>query len=86
MSICDIGIPDLSLRHLKAALYVARDKSVTRAANKLNRSQTAITKAINDLEAQLGVPLFDRSATGMLPTAHGAAMVARVALAEAEFA
>ncbi|MEJ2416627.1 MAG: LysR family transcriptional regulator [Exilibacterium sp.] len=86
MSICDIGIPDLSLRHLKAALYVARDKSVTRAANKLNRSQTAITKAINDLEAQLGVPLFDRSATGMLPTAHGAAMVTRVALAEAEFA
>ncbi len=79
------GIPELSLRHLKAALYVSRLKSVTRAASKLNRSQTAITKAINDLETQLHVPLFERSATGMLPTVFGEALVGRVAQAEKEF-
>jgi len=80
-----IGIPNLSLRHLKAMMYVAEHKNLTRAANKLNRSQTAITKAINDLETNLEVKLFDRSSTGMLTTVHGEALSKRVAQAYAEF-
>ncbi|WP_339668147.1 LysR family transcriptional regulator [Dasania marina] len=80
-----LGIPNLSLRHLKAVMYVAQHKNLTRAANKLNRSQTAITKAINDLESNLGVQLFDRSSTGMLPTVYGDALAKRVIQANAEF-
>lgn len=79
------GIPEISLRHLKSALYVAEHKNVTRAANKLNRSQTAITKAIGDLEATLGAQLFDRSSTGMMPTVYGEALAHRVYRAVAEF-
>jgi len=79
------GIPEVSLRHLKSALFVAEHKNVTRAANRLNRSQTAITKAISELEAALDTRLFDRSSTGMMPTVYGEALARRVALAAAEF-
>lgn len=75
---------ELSSRQLKAMLYVARYKNLTRAANKLNRSQTAITKAVSKLEEQLGVRLFDRSSVGMTPTVYGEALAKRIANAEAE--
>jgi len=75
---------ELSSRQLKAMLYVTRYKNLTRAANKLNRSQTAITKAVSKLEDQLGVKLFDRSSIGMTPTVYGEALAKRIANAEAE--
>ena len=75
---------ELSSRQLKAMLYVTRYKNLTRAANKLNRSQTAITKAVSKLEGQLGVQLFDRSSVGMTPTVYGEALAKRIANAEAE--
>ena len=78
-------IPGVSLRHLKSALYVAECKNVTRAANKLNRSQTTITKAICELESTLGTRLFDRAATGMMPTVYGDALARRVRLVVDEF-
>ena len=84
MGVEALKISTLSLRHLKAVLHVANFRNVSRAAEKLNRSQTAITKAIGDLEQQLGVRLFDRSTTGMLPTVYGAALANRVQLAMAE--
>lgn len=80
-----IGIPEISLRQLKSALYVSRYNNVTKAARQLNRSQTAITKAINDLEQSLGKPLFDRSSTGVTATVYGEALAHRMALAAAEF-
>lgn len=86
MGATDLGITDISLRHLKSALYVFEHKNVTRAAGKLNRSQTAITKAIGELESELGYTLFDRSSTGMMPTVHGEALAHRVRLAADEFA
>lgn len=79
------GTPELSSRQLKAMLYVFRYKNLTRAANKLNRSQTAITKAIAKLEVQLGVKLFERSSVGMTPTVYGEVLAKRVEHAEAEF-
>lgn len=79
------GIPEISLRQLKSALLVAQHRNVTRAASKLNRSQTAITKAISDLESLLGVALFDRTSTGMMPTVYGEAVAKRVSRVVAEF-
>lgn len=81
----NFSIPGVSLRHLKSALYVAECKNVTRAANKLNRSQTTITKAICELESTLGTRLFDRAATGMMPTVYGDALARRVRLVVDEF-
>lgn len=81
----DLDIRSLSLRHFKAALRVVECQNVTRAAESLGRSQTAITKAVSDIERQLGVPLFDRSAKGMMPTIFGRALARRVQTVTDEF-
>ncbi|WP_226876392.1 LysR family transcriptional regulator [Microbulbifer hainanensis] len=74
------------LRQLKAARHVADCGSLTHAAELLNRSQSAITKALNQLEAHVGKRLFDRTAHGVIPTAAGNLLVERVRQVEAEFA
>ena len=82
----DMNFESLSLRQLKAARLVADCGSITGAAAALNRTQSAISKAITDLEAQLGVSLFDRSAQGVETTPRGEAFIQRVRQAEGEFA
>lgn len=75
-----------SFRQLKAARAIADHGSVTAAANALNRSQSALTKALKELEAQLGTRLFDRATRGMIPTAQGQRFIRRILEAEAQFA
>jgi DNA-binding transcriptional LysR family regulator len=55
------GLPTLD--QLNALLAVAEAGSFAGAARRLNRATSAITYAIDNLEAQLGVALFDRFAT-----------------------
>jgi DNA-binding transcriptional LysR family regulator len=45
-----------------------------RAATQLAVSQPVVSKAVAELEAAMGVRLFERSAQGIAPTAHGDAM------------
>lgn len=85
MNFDHLGIPEVSLRHLKSMLLVVKHQNLTKAANKLNRSQTAITKAVCELEAGLGVELFERSSTGMIPTKQGLILAKRVERVVAEF-
>ncbi|SLN73784.1 putative hydrogen peroxide-inducible genes activator [Roseovarius albus] len=51
----------LDHRQLEALYWVAKLGSFASAARKLNTSQPAISQRIRDLEASLGVMLFDRS-------------------------
>ncbi len=85
MSDSSLGIPDLSLRHLKAAMLVAKYRNLTKAAVQLNRSQSAITKAINELEADLGLRIFERTPLGMIATTRGAILVQHVERMASEF-
>ncbi|MCP5073525.1 MAG: LysR family transcriptional regulator [Rhodobacteraceae bacterium] len=55
----------MNLRHLKYFLATAESGQVSRAASELNISQSSVTNAIQELEAILGVQLFQRSASGM---------------------
>lgn len=55
------GFPSLS--QLQVLLTVVDAGSFAAAARRLNRATSAITYAIDNLEAQLGLPLFDRVAT-----------------------
>lgn len=80
-----LGIPEISLRHLKAMLMVVKFQNLTKAAVRLNRSQTAVTKAISELELGLGLELFERSSTGMVPTRQGLILAKRVERVAAEF-
>ncbi len=85
MNTDQLKIPEISLRYLKAAKCVAEVRSVTRAGEQLNRSQTAISKAIIELEQKLDVPLFDRTTSGVSATVYGEALMHRVSMAMAEF-
>lgn len=50
---------------------VAEASSFTHAGDKLNLSQSAISRQISTLEQNLGVPLFNRHARGLVMTEQG---------------
>ena len=56
---------------LQVFRQVAETQSITKAAHILHLSQPAVTKHIQLLEAALRVPLFIRSASGMILTRAG---------------
>lgn len=51
---------DLNYHHLRYFREVAHDGQLTRTAERLNLSQSALSSQIKTLEARLGHPLFDR--------------------------
>lgn len=65
-----------SLTSLAAFEACARHRSVHRAAGELNVTPGAVSRQIKALEAELGVPLFVRAATGLVPTADAEALFA----------
>ena len=67
----------LNLASLHAVWRVADTGSVSRAAGALYRAQSAITRAVQDVEGALGVALFERKPSGMLPTPAGRAVLKR---------
>lgn len=57
--------------HLKYAVEVAETGSINKAAEKLYIGQPNLSRAIKELEATLGVAVFERCPKGMIPTAEG---------------
>lgn len=53
---------------------VAEEENITKASDKLNISQPAITKQIKNLENQLSVKLFERKSKGVALTENGKAL------------
>ena len=56
------------LRDLHILLTVVQTGSMAKAAQRLSISQSAVSKAISDLEYTLRVRLLDRSPRGVEPT------------------
>lgn len=56
---------------------IADRGTVSEAANKLFRTQSAITRSIRDLEHTLATPLFERHASGMMLTEMGKCVLPR---------
>jgi DNA-binding transcriptional LysR family regulator len=67
----------LKLRDLHVLMTVARCGSMGKAAAQLLVSQPAISKVIADMEAALGVRLFDRNPHGVEPTIYARALLDR---------
>src|SRR5258706_2191681 len=60
----------MDLAALKIFLAVAHERSFSRAAAKVHRTQPAVSQAVRRLEVELGEQLFDRSSkTGTLTEA-----------------
>src|SRR2546430_16795786 len=51
----------MDLQSLKIFLAVAHERSFSRAAAKVHRTQPAVSQAVRRLETDLGEQLFDRS-------------------------
>lgn len=76
----------IELRRLRYLVTVADEGHMTRAAERLGIQQPPLTRQIRQLEADLGVTLFERLPRGMQVTEAGRAVVeeARDVLARAE--
>jgi LysR family transcriptional regulator of gallate degradation len=69
---------------LQIFVTLAESHHMPTVANGLGITQPAVSAAISELEASLGIPLFIRSAKGMLPNEAGEILVLRTKLALAE--
>lgn len=69
----------MEFRQIRYALAVARERSFTKAAIRLNISQSAVSEQVKSLEGSIGFALFRRTGRGIEPTERG-----RMFLYEAE--
>ena len=74
----------MPLRLLRAVVAVADHGSASSAARALHQSVSAVTRAVQQAESRLGLPLFERGARGMVGTSASAVLVARARRALAE--
>ena len=70
-------LDSLTLDQIRLFLAVADTGSFSKAAKKLNRAQSAVTYGIQKLEAQFGIPLFDRTTYRPALTEAGRALLPR---------
>ncbi|MFM0502931.1 LysR substrate-binding domain-containing protein [Paraburkholderia caffeinilytica] len=77
-------IARLRIKHLEMLLVLAEERSVHKAAQKLQMSQPGASKMLQELEALFEAPLFVRDASGLEPTAVGERLIdrARIMLGE----
>lgn len=64
----------LDLRQIQYFACLYEERSVTRAARRLNVVQPALSMQLSRLEKHIGIDLFERTARGMIPTSGGEAM------------
>jgi LysR family transcriptional regulator, transcription activator of glutamate synthase operon len=78
----------MELRHLRCLVMVADEAHFTRAAQRLRIAQPALSQQIRRLEAELGLPLVERTTRSVRMTAAGRLLVehARRMLHEADTA
>lgn len=70
-----VAVQDFDLNLLPIAVAVAKTRSVTRAAQQLGMSQSAVSTALARLRGSMRDPLFVRTGRGMEPTPRAEALV-----------
>lgn len=65
----------MKLLHMKYAVEISETNSINKAAENLYVGQSALSRAIKELESSLGVTLFERSPKGMFLTPDGEVFV-----------
>ena len=67
----------MNIRHLRYFLEIVSTGSLRRASEVLYVTQSALSRAVSDLESELGCELLERSQRGVKPTRHGILFLAR---------
>jgi len=62
---------DLEIRHLRLVAGIADAGSMTRAAERLHLTQSALSHQLRDIEGRIGAPFFTRLGRRMVLTAAG---------------
>lgn len=70
-----LGLLDMELRHLRYFIMVAEELNFTKAAEKLFTAQPSLSQQIRDLEQEVGVLLFERTARKVRLTEEGEAFL-----------
>ncbi|MGH8440901.1 MAG: helix-turn-helix domain-containing protein [Pseudomonas sp.] len=67
----------IDLKRIRHTVLLSEELHFSRAAERANLSQTAFSRSIQSLEADLGVRLFDRDTRSVMLTAAGREVSAR---------
>ncbi|WP_025128011.1 LysR family transcriptional regulator [Pseudomonas sp. PH1b] len=67
----------IDLKRVRHLVYLSEELHFSRAAARANLSQTAFSRSIQSLEADLGVRLFDRDTRTVILTAAGQQLIGR---------
>ena len=70
----------MKLHHFHEVVAIAERGSIRAAARHLQIAQPALTRSLGELERELGAPLFERRARGVVATMLGEAFVRRATL------
>lgn len=74
----------IRLRNLKFLLSLAQTRNLSHSAVLLHTTQPALSKWLKELESDIGLPLFERHARGLVPTTHGEVLIAHARRIEAQ--
>lgn len=59
------------LRHVELVAEIYDCRSIVKASRRMNLTQPAVTKALQEVETTLNLPLFERTNRGLTPTLYG---------------
>lgn len=65
----------MNILHMKYAVKVAETGSINKAAEELYIAQPNLSRCVKELEADLGIIIFDRTSKGMTLTAEGSEFI-----------
>lgn len=68
----------LKMRHFQALVTVNTLRSVQASAQELSRTPSAVSKSLGEIEAIVGIRLFDRTRRGLLPTPAAERLLAQI--------
>lgn len=78
ITVVNVSIKNLNLNLLLVLDELNREQNVTRAAERLGLTQSAVSNALAQLRQALADPLFVRARRGMVPTARALALAGPV--------
>jgi DNA-binding transcriptional LysR family regulator len=69
----DVGrtLRRLRLRHLELLARLGHERTLRATAREMSLTQPAVSKMLREIEENFGVPLFNRTPSGVVPTAAG---------------